>query len=171
MICLDHRHAKSWCCEDISKIENYDKAISDQTQTWVCHHKLEIHEDYINTREDLIMMNLYYNRPACELIFLTKSVHASIHNKSKNGIRSPRYGKKLSKETKRKICEAMKGKEFSKEHKSNISKARTNYYKNNTLHWYNDGKVEVFVSKCPNGFIKGRLNKSILKGWNSRRQS
>lgn len=39
MICLDYRHAKLWCCEDISKIENYDKAIADKTQTWVCHHK------------------------------------------------------------------------------------------------------------------------------------
>lgn len=70
-----------FCKDDISKIENYNEALADNEITWDCHHKLEIHEDYNNSKADLIMMNLYYNRPACELIFLPRSEHRRIHNK------------------------------------------------------------------------------------------
>ena len=31
-------------CNDYSKIENYDKAIADTTQTWEVHHKMELIE-------------------------------------------------------------------------------------------------------------------------------
>ena len=30
---------KKFCNEDISLIENYNKAISDSNQTWDCHHR------------------------------------------------------------------------------------------------------------------------------------
>jgi len=88
MICEVHVHA--FCNGDITKIENYDKAIADNTQTWHCHHRLEIHEDYINSSEDLKLMNLYYNRPPEELIFLTNVEHRKIHSK---GNRNPMYNK------------------------------------------------------------------------------
>jgi hypothetical protein len=48
-------------------------------------------------------MKLYFNRPASELIFLTKAEHTRLHSK----------GKKLSEETKRKLSEAHKGKKFN----------------------------------------------------------
>lgn len=28
-------------CTTPNLIENYDKAIADKTQTWICHHRLE----------------------------------------------------------------------------------------------------------------------------------
>ena len=34
--------AKRFCKEDLTKIENYDKAIADTTHTWHCHHRTEI---------------------------------------------------------------------------------------------------------------------------------
>ena len=71
--------AYAYCVEDISKIENYDKAIKD-SEMWDCHHKLEIHNDYRNSIEELKMMNLYYHRPASELIFLTRKEHNSLHH-------------------------------------------------------------------------------------------
>lgn len=33
---------QQYCCEDISKIANYDKAVLDADEIWVVHHRLEI---------------------------------------------------------------------------------------------------------------------------------
>ena len=72
-------------CKDYKQIENYDKAINDKNEIWHCHHRLEINDDYINTREDLKLMNLYDNRPPEELIFLKPSDHIKLHqNNEKN---------------------------------------------------------------------------------------
>lgn len=81
MISVDK--VRKFCKEDISNIENYDNAVNDTSQTWHCHHKLEIHSDYCNSMKELKLMNLYYDRPACELIFLTKHDHRSLHAKRK----------------------------------------------------------------------------------------
>ena len=86
-------YANMYCCDDVSKIENYELAIADNSQIWDIHHRLEIHEDYLNTREDLKLMNLYWDRPANELIFLTHSEHIAMHCKKRTGERSPLYGK------------------------------------------------------------------------------
>ena len=71
-----------YCCEYISLIENYDKAINDNENTWVCHHKLEIELD--KTNKELKESNLYYNRPASELIFLTPKEHNHLHHYGKH---------------------------------------------------------------------------------------
>lgn len=79
-----------YCKEDISLIENYDKAISDESQTWHTHHRLETHDENGNLRSEFISKqslkedNLYYNRPANELIFLTAKDHISLHTKGKH---------------------------------------------------------------------------------------
>ena len=67
----------------IELIENYDLAKADNFKGWDIHHKLEIHDDYINSKEELIMMNLYYNRPPEELIWLKRGEHQILHNISK----------------------------------------------------------------------------------------
>ena len=38
---ISENQVKKYCREDISLIENYDKAINDKTQTWDCHHRKE----------------------------------------------------------------------------------------------------------------------------------
>lgn len=63
--------ALKYCRDDISLIENYEQAISDGTQKWDCHHRRES----IYTKSQLIEISEYYNRPAAELIFLTKKDH------------------------------------------------------------------------------------------------
>ena len=68
-------------CKEYTQIENYDKAKADNFIGWSCHHKLEIHSDYKNSMLDLIMMNLYYNRPPEELIFIKTTEHRIMHNK------------------------------------------------------------------------------------------
>ena len=135
-----------FCCEDISKIENYDKAISDTTRTWHCHHRLEVFWWFVSSAEDLKKPGLYYNRPASELIFLTSSDHMKLHNRNrpteinkkisetrrrlgpsdaqreasrKNGLLC--RGKKRSEKTKLRMSIANKGKTLSDETKRLIS--------------------------------------------------
>ena len=79
MICEET--AKNYCCEDLSLIENYDKAIDDTTQTWHCHHRGEILPCGRFSRDDLKKFGLYFYRPASELIFIKKFNHLSLHRK------------------------------------------------------------------------------------------
>lgn len=115
---ISEKQVKRYCKEDISNIENYDKAIADTSQTWECHHRTEIWWNC--SMQDLIDNECYYNRKACELIFLTPTEHSSLHKKGKL---HPMYGKHHSTETKQKISESQKGKTLSEETKRKISKS------------------------------------------------
>ena len=115
---IDERRVRKYCRDDISKIENYDKAIADTTQTWQCHHRLELTLDgeFALTTEQLKMHDMYYHRPYYELIFLTPSEHRRLHSGGKN---HPLFGKHIPYETRRKMSEAEKGKKnhfFGKHH-------------------------------------------------------
>ena len=101
---INEKLAKKYCKEDISKIKNYDLAIADKTKTWVCHHMTEIWWNC--TMKELIDNECYYNRKACELIFLTPAEHKRLHNEGEN---HPFFGKHHSEETKKKMSEAHKG--------------------------------------------------------------
>lgn len=81
------------CCEDISLIENYEQAINDKENLWVPHHKLEIQDGYVNTVEELKMMNLYWKRPACELIWMEWHEHCDLHKKSERESSRMAHGK------------------------------------------------------------------------------
>lgn len=72
---------KYFCCEDISLIENYDKAVS-SPEKWECHHRLET--DLGLTKQELIDTNRYYNVEAKYLIFLSEFEHKSLHFKGKD---------------------------------------------------------------------------------------
>lgn len=68
--------------EEIELIENYELAKADNFNGWCIHHRLECVETgaEVNcSREALIDLNLYYNRPASELMFLTSSEHQKLH--------------------------------------------------------------------------------------------
>ena len=122
MIC--EKTIKRFCKDDISLIENYDKAIADTTQMWHCHHRRET----IFSKDDLIEIGEYYNRPACELIFLTSLEHNRLHKlgkhhseESRNKISEANKGKCLSAETRKKLSEANKGKHLSAETRKKLS--------------------------------------------------
>lgn len=133
-------NAIAYCCEDISLIENYDKAIADVTQTWHCHHRLEIQGDITLTVKELKLRRLYYNRPASELIFLTSKEHVRLHRLGKKlpketCLKFSKYhtGLKYTEEMKRKLNESrkgkpgpMKGRKHSEETKLKMAKAATN---------------------------------------------
>ena len=115
IIMISEAKARKYCKEDISLIENYEQAINDNTQKWHCHHRRET----IYTREGLIEIGEYYHRPACELIFLTKTEHNKIHktgNKYCLGNHHSEKTKKMSdshigkhhyEDTKKKISESL----------------------------------------------------------------
>lgn len=117
---INERQARKFCKEDISKIKNYEKAIADTTQTWHCHHMTETWWNC--SKKELIDNECYYNRKACELIFLTPAEHRSLHNKGEN---NPNFGKHNhpSEETRKKMSESHKGKKikpFTEEHRRKI---------------------------------------------------
>ena len=78
---INEYKAKWYCSEDISLIENYKQAISDQTKTWDIHHRRECDENGITlfTGKQLIEMGLYFKRPASELVFVTRAMHCKLH--------------------------------------------------------------------------------------------
>ena len=78
---ISERTAKIYCSEDISLIENYHQAIADKERMWEIHHRRECDDEgrTLLTHKQLIEMNLYYKRPASELIFVTRSMHWKIH--------------------------------------------------------------------------------------------
>ena len=123
---INIKRVSKYCKEDLSLIENYDKAINDQTQIWDCHHRLETDKNL--SRQYLINNDLYYSRPASELIFLTRSEHTALHNE----------GKQHSEETRKKISESNKGKHHTEETRKQISEAMKRRWKNNRANRVND---------------------------------
>ena len=104
---ISEEQTRKYCCEDISQIENYDKAVNDKTQIWDVHHRGEILPCGRFSPESLKKHGLYWNVPASQLIFLSHGEHMRLH----------RTGTSKSDETRRKMSEAKKGKRLSKEHR------------------------------------------------------
>lgn len=94
MISLAKCKYRKFCRDDISKIENYHDAINSSEQ-YVLHHRLELTLDgeFAHTAEDLQRLDMYYNRPYFELIFLPCTVHSKMHADR----RSHAYSSNLSK--------------------------------------------------------------------------
>ena len=137
---LDKQSAKAFCRDDISLIENYDKAVSDTTQMWHCHHRRET----IFSKSDLIEIGEYYNRPACELIFLTPLEHIRLHN----------LGKHLSEETRKKISEAKINKPKTAEARKKMSEVKKGSY------FFNNGVKSIRAKECPGPeWQRGRIKK------------
>ena len=127
---------KSCYCRQPELIENYSKAIADNSEIWACHHRLETHNSNGERRlvdilgAELIALDLYYDRPPEELIFLTQSEHMRLHRIGKPGAMKDKHH---SEETKRKMSESHKGKPKSEEHKRKLSEAHKGQRKG--MHW------------------------------------
>ena len=121
---INYQTIHKFCSEDISLIENYEEAVN-SSETYDCHHRLET--DLKLKQKDLIERDLYYNRPASELIFLTHAEHTRIHH----------TGKTISDEQKQKMHKSLKGRDvwnkglktgpLSEEHKQKQSKTFKKY--------------------------------------------
>lgn len=140
-------------------VENYDKAVADKEHFWVLHHRLETHTEDGKERlvqmksRELEVLNLYYDRPPEELIFLTKSEHAKLHRVGKKQLHAHRsmhwfnngekqvraytcpegFTKGVLEVSKLKASKAMKGRKLSKEirdKRKTTARARSKaYYK------------------------------------------
>lgn len=161
---INEKKAKRFCCESISLIQNYDKAVADKEQVWHCHHRLEITESgEINSMQELKDRGLYYGRPASELVFMTEHDHRSMHGRNMSektlGLLSNQgRGRTHTEETKRRISETKKnhyhpfrGKHLPQGMKQKMS-ARIKMLK-----WFNNGEVNVRKEQCPEGFKPGML--------------
>ena len=161
-------------CKYYENIENYQKALADNFIGWDCHHRLETHTSDGErrlvdiTHKELKSLDMYYDRPSSELIFLTRNEHKSLHKVSeetKKKMSESKKGKKHSEEAKKKMSEAKKGKPspnkgklFSEEHKNKLSEAHKG--KNiwiKCTHWYNNGEINIRAKECPDGFVPGKL--------------
>lgn len=103
------RRYRQYCREPIEMIKNYDKAINDKEHYYLLHHINEL----TFTREELIMMNMYYNRPASEFIFLTHAEHRHLHKYCAGHVEG--YIKRSKNVT---------GKPLTEEHRRNCSKGK-----------------------------------------------
>lgn len=169
-------------CKEPEKIENYEKALADNFVGWDCHHRLETHtsdgkrRDVDITVAELQALDMYYNRPASELIFLRKGEHTSLRKVSdstrkklselKQGENHHMYGKHHTEESKNKISKATKGENnpmYGKKHsdaaKKKMSEKAKGNIKTKGMHWYNNGKINIMSKECPPGFIPGRIKK------------
>lgn len=151
---INSKGVKQFCSEDISKIENYAPAVADATQTWDCHHRLQILEH--RSQKYLKENGLYFHRPASELIFLTHKDHMLLHKKwqrvwneihrpadeakrkisDKMRVRfsdkrnHPNFGRHLSDETKKKLSEKAKARFADPENHPMFGKHMSEYSKN-----------------------------------------
>ena len=183
---IDVKQTRRYCKDDISKIENYQKAISDETHTWEIHHRRETDEGL--SGKELLKRGEYWQRPASELIFLRHDVHRRLHkfgnkyflgkhhseearkkmSQALSGEKNHFFGKHHSKATRKKMSQAqsgeknpMFGKHLSAAHKKKLSAAKSGE-KNPMFgcRWYNNGVKSVLARSCPPGFVKGRLHLS-----------
>ena len=107
---------------DLPNVENYSIAVKSE-EKWDIHHRAEILPCGRFSMADLKQHNLYWNRPASELIFLKHDEHISLHHK----------GKTQSAATRERIRKGvLEGKH----------PARNTY-------WWTDGKTNVRSRECP----------------------
>lgn len=100
-------------CRHPELIENYEKAVSDTTQTWEVHHRREEFYSYA----ELVERGEYFDVEPEALIFLTVTEHNKIDSRCKR-LSEIHKGKKLSEEHKRKLSEAQKGKLINRKDQS-----------------------------------------------------
>ena len=112
----DHqkKNWKSYCSEQLELIENYMAAKADDFEGWCIHHRLEIQPDGTHmSRQELKDKDLYYGRPASELIFMRRPEHKRLHW----------LGKHHSAEARKKMSESHKGKHLPAEHRKKLSES------------------------------------------------
>ena len=151
---IDTKDAKRYC-KSYTEVENYEAAVSDTTQTWHCHHRLEI-APFSGERvpmKFLIKQGLYYNQPPEALIFLTSAEHVRLHHKG-------RKRRAFSEETRRKLSEANKGRKLGP-HSEESNRKRSETVK--TLKWFNNGIKNIRTKECPVGFVSGRIKAKYSK--------
>ena len=120
---MTENQRKNWykfCSEPLDKIEHYEEALAEGFKGWCIHHRLEIQPDGTKvSAKELIDQNLYYGRPASELVFMRNGEHTTLHNIGNTYMKWHKH----SADTRKKIAEAKRGKHLSSEHRKKLSEA------------------------------------------------
>ena len=179
------RYNFKYYCKDYENIENYEKAKADDFKNWEVHHRLGTHNSDGERRlvditaDELKALDMYYNRPADELIFIPIYEHSRLHMKGKHlseetrkkiseAMKGNKYalGYKHSEEAKKKNSEAHKGKHLGKDnpfygktHSEEAKKiiAEKNKVRMKGMRFFNNGKINIRAKECPDGFVPGRI--------------
>ena len=115
---------KSYCSEPIDKIEHYEEALAENFKGWCMHHRLEIQHDGTRvSAKELIDKDLYFHRPASELMFMRNGEHRSLHRSLHNIGNTYMKGKHHTEKTRQKISEALKGKHHTEKTRQKMSEA------------------------------------------------
>ena len=127
-------------CYELENVENYELAKRDNFKGWVIHHRLETHFSDGSIRpnkcnitvDELKELDMYYNRPADELIFMKKSEHIKLHCLLNTNFK-PLYGNKHtlgfhpSAESKAKMSKAAKNVVHTQEWNKKVSESQKKY--------------------------------------------
>ena len=130
-------------CYELENVENYELAKRDNFKGWVIHHRLETHFSDGSIRpnkcnitvDELKELDMYYNRPADELIFMKKSEHIKLHCLLNTNFK-PLYGNKHtlgfhpSAESKAKMSKAAKNVVHTQEWNKKVSESQKKYWDN-----------------------------------------
>lgn len=153
-------------CKEIEHVENYNQAAQDNFHGWILHHRLELtlENEQAHTAEELIRLNMYYDRPYFELIFMKRSEHTKLHNiaKGKAGLYETR---------KCKISESVK--RAYKEGRINVNGQNNPMYGKTP---WNKGKRKPKVKKGPTGFhvcseeTKMKIAEAKRKYWENKKK-
>ena len=131
------RNWYKFCSEPLDNVEHYEEASAEDFAGWCIHHRLEIQPDGTRvSAKELIDKELYFGRPASELIFMRKREHNRLHligntytkgkhlsEESRQKMSEAHKGKHLPTETRQKIAESHKGKHLPAEHCKKIAEA------------------------------------------------
>ena len=130
-------------CYELDKIENYELAKSENFIGWVLHHRLETHfsngelrPKHCNiTVKELKSLDMYYNRPANELIFMRKSEHRKLHCLLDSNFK-PQFGNQHTKgfhpsaESRAKMSKAAKNVVHTQEWNKKVGESQKKYWDN-----------------------------------------
>ena len=124
---MTHNQTYNWrayCKDSLDQIENYKQAEADGFKGWCMHHRLEIQPDGTRvSAKELIDQNLYFHRPASDLVFMKVGEHRSLHRSLHNIGNTYMKGKHHTEKTRQKISEALKGKHHTEKTRQKMSEA------------------------------------------------
>lgn len=166
---INEERQRKYCCEPLSSIENYDKAVADTERVWHIHHRIEtdypcsmLGKNGEYSYKELIAYGLYYHRPAKELIYLPPSEHTLRHACSiSDGLKKSLNSVEKIKERKLKaqIRHALRDEQKKMNEETREKRMKEMYKrlgeKRAKGHWFTDGVNNRYGVECPDGFHLG----------------
>ena len=145
-------------CLDIKKVENYELALKDNFKGWHLHHRLETHtsdgvlRSVFISMEELKALDMYYNRPANELIYMKSKEHLRLHknNQSTETINKIKESCKKVIHTNgwnKKVSDSLKGKEKTPLHNKHNSEAQKKFFDNLTVEEYEQWYEQHYTNR------------------------